>query len=51
MYRTYFSCRKLTGSPVCGDNVTNMAFAYDRCRNLTGLPVCGDKVTDMASTY
>ena len=51
MYSTYYNCRNLTGSPVCGDNVTNMVEAYFRCTNLTGNPVCGENVTNMSRAY
>ena len=51
MHSTYFQCKNLTGSPVCGNNVTNMYGTYSGCRNLTGSPVCGDNVTDMGHTY
>jgi len=51
MFNTYYNCFNLTGSPVCGDNVTNMSCAYHNCRNLTGAPVCGDNVTNMDHTY
>jgi hypothetical protein len=33
---TYSACLKLTGAPVCGNNVTNMSNAYSYCRNLYG---------------
>ena len=46
-----YNCTNLTGSPVCGENVTNMSYAYYNCRNLTGTPVCGEKVTNMSGTY
>ena len=48
---TYYNCTNLTGSPVCGSNVTNMGYTYWGCRNLTGSPVCGNSVTNMTSTY
>ena len=51
MCNTYWNCRNLTGSPVCGDKVTNMSNTYCLCFNLTGSPVCGDKVTDMSNAY
>ena len=51
MYMTYYNCRNLTGSPVCGVNVANMSYTYTQCYNLTGSPVCGANVTDMAWTY
>ena len=41
----------LTGSPVCGDNVTDMSNTFRDCQNLTGQPVCGDAVVNMANTY
>jgi hypothetical protein len=51
MYGAYSDCSNLTGSPVCGDNVTNMAYAYYNCQNLTGSPVCGANVNTMNYTY
>ena len=48
---TYQNCHNLTGSPICGNNVTSMRYTYSNCYNLTGSPTCGDKVTDMAGTY
>jgi hypothetical protein len=51
MWDTYSHCYNLTGSPVCGENVTNMLSTYEECTNLTGSPVCGDKVISMARTY
>ena len=33
---TYYNCRNLTGSPVCGNNVTNMSYTYHSCSNLYG---------------
>ena len=47
----YYNCYNLTGSPVCGNNVTNMYMTYSGCYNLTGSPVCGDNVTNMHRTY
>ena len=51
MYYTYQNCRNLTGSPVCGPNVTQMLGTYRNCSRLTGSPVCGPKVTGMSQTY
>jgi hypothetical protein len=51
MGNTYWNCRNLTGSPICGDNVTSMYRTYDNCINLTGSPVCGNNVTSMSETY
>ena len=51
MARAYDSCYNLTGNPVCGNNVTNMAYTYHRCYNLTGSPVCGENVTSMVMAY
>ena len=51
MDRTYYNCRNLTGSPVCGPKVTTMNRTYSCCFNITGNPVCGDNVTDMTNTY
>ena len=48
---TYGSCYNLTGSPMCGDNVTNMRGTYHMCYNLTGSPVCGENVIDMSYAY
>lgn len=45
------SCLNLKGSPICGNNITNMTYAYAGCTNLTGSPVCGSNVTDMAEAY
>ena len=36
----YNNCRNLTGSPICWDNVIEMAGTYRNCQNLTGSPVC-----------
>jgi hypothetical protein len=35
MSYAYYDCYKLTGSPVCGPNVTDMSGAYHSCRNLS----------------
>ena len=51
MTNAYYNCQNLTGSPVCGNNVTAMTNAYYYCTNLTGSPVCGEKVTSMVNTY
>ena len=51
MYYAYSGCSNLTGSPVCGNNVTDMRDAYSNCYNLTGSPVCGNNVTNMYFTY
>jgi hypothetical protein len=51
MYGAYHNCYNLTGSPVCGENVTNMDAAYYLCSNLTGSPVCGENVTSMSGAY
>jgi len=51
MSNAYYNCTNLTGSPVCGANVTSMYSTYRNCSNLTGSPVCGDKVTNMGSAY
>ena len=51
MVNTYYSCSNLTGSPVCGKNVVNMAGAYSYCNNITGSPVCGENVINMAGAY
>ena len=34
MAYAYTSCTNLTGSPVCGEKVTNMAYTYYNCKNL-----------------
>jgi hypothetical protein len=51
MAYAYYQCYNLTGSPVCGDNVTSMAETYNGCQKLTGSPVCGDKVTNFSFAY
>ena len=51
MSYAYSSCSNLTGSPVCGENVTDMSYVYHSCSNLTGNPVCGEKVIDMSYAY
>jgi YHS domain-containing protein len=51
MLYTYIYCENLTGSPVCGEKVTNMSNTYRNCANLTGSPVCGNNVTNMSYTY
>ena len=51
MTQAYYNCRNLTGSPICGNNVTNMYNTYCNCINLTGSPVCGEKVVDMTQAY
>ena len=38
MSSTYAYCTNLTGSPVCGNKVTNMVNTYYKCTNLTGSP-------------
>ena len=48
---TYQNCNNLTGSPVCGNNVTDMFGTYVNCYNLTGSPACGSNVTTMYGTY
>jgi hypothetical protein len=51
MGSAYYDCINLTGSPVCGPNVSSMAYTYYNCYKLTGSPVCGPKVTAMDGTY
>ena len=51
MFRTFFNCFNIIGSPVCGNKVTNFAEAYARCYNLTGNPACGANVINMSQTY
>lgn len=51
MFRTFFNCFNIIGSPVCGNKVTNFAEAYARCYNLTGNPACGANVVNMSQTY
>ena len=51
MLGTYYDCYNLTGSPVCGNNVTDMSWAYTGCSSLTGSPICGGNVTGMLETY
>ena len=36
MYFAYCNCYNLTGSPACGENVTNMQGTYSNCKNLYG---------------
>ncbi len=40
MYSAYDGCTNLTGSPVCGNNVTNMVSTYFQCPNLYGDMYC-----------
>ena len=47
----FFICPNLTGSPVCGDNVTDASYMYSSCPNLTGPPVCGRNVIYATSMY
>ena len=47
----YSNCVNLTGSPVCGNNITDMRCVYSNCVNLTGSPVCGNNVKYMYQTY
>jgi hypothetical protein len=35
MSYAYYNCLLVTGVPVCGPNVTNLAFAYANCYNIT----------------
>ena len=51
MYRAFYNCYNLIGSPVCGANVTNMREAYANCKNLTGAAACGTKVSDFGYAY
>jgi hypothetical protein len=51
MAYTYYNCTNLTGSPACGNKVTNMAYAYYNCRKLSGGVVVGQNVTNMYYTY
>ena len=51
MYFTYAGCVNLTGSPVCGNNVTDMGAAYSGCNKLTGRPVIGSNVKYFNTTY
>jgi hypothetical protein len=51
MSSAYEDCHNLTGSPVCGPNVTNMSSTYAHCYNLTGKPVCGPNVTNIGWAY
>jgi hypothetical protein len=44
-------CRKLTGSPVCGNNVTILSEAYYHCYNISGSPICGPNVDNMYYAY
>ena len=43
----YYNCKNITGSPVCGPNVTNMDYAYSSCYNMNGTAVCGNNVVTM----
>lgn len=51
MYQAYYNCRNLTGSPVCGNNVTKMCDTYYNCRNLTGAAIVGANVTNIINAY
>lgn len=51
MHNAFLWCENITGSPVCGPNVTDMGEAYYQCANLKGSPVCGANVTIMNNTY
>ena len=51
MYGAYSYCSNLTGSPVCGNNVSHLGFAYRNCSKLTGSPACGSNVTNMYCAY
>ena len=51
MVGAYHGCYNITGSPVCGEKVTNMCRTYQNCYNLTGAPVCGNNVVNMVNTY
>ena len=37
MAYTYYDCRNLTGTAVCGAKVTNMVDTYYNCRNITNI--------------
>jgi hypothetical protein len=51
MRSAYRNCRNLTGSPVCGDKVTDMGTAYELCKNLVGPAICGSNVQSVYATY
>ena len=51
MANAYRNCLNLTGSPVCGPNVTDMNNTYANCHRLEGSPVCGPNVINMAGAY
>jgi hypothetical protein len=51
MNYTYKGCYNLTGSPVCGNNVTNMFEAYAGCYNLTGTAIIGPNVVNIYQAY
>lgn len=51
MAEMFNNCQKITGSPICGENVISMQGTYQNCRNLTGTAVCGPLVQSMDYTY
>lgn len=51
MSNAYTNCYNLTGSPICGNNVSTMMNAYNNCFNLTGTPACGENVASMNHAY
>jgi hypothetical protein len=52
MQGAYSDCSKLTGSPVCGENVTNMADTYFNCYNLMGNAYFySTKITNVARCF
>ena len=52
MYGAYYRCNRLTGSPVCGNSVVNMANTYRDCPNLYGdFYVNSDKITNAKNCF
>lgn len=50
MQNAYYGCKKMTGSPKCGDKVTSLVETY-RFSGVTGDAVCGANVTTMYAAY
>jgi hypothetical protein len=36
MSSTYYNCKKISGAPACGNNVTSMYSTYQACPNIYG---------------
>ena len=51
MYRAFYNCYAITGSPIGGSNVTSLYQAFYNCYNLIGSPVCGANVVNMHEAY